>query len=79
MTGKGFACCLGCAALGAVAAVLYMKNKDKVRPMAENLVAKSMKLKDKAAEYAQQAKDEVKDVIQEAKNINAANASSTES
>lgn len=77
MTSKGWACCVGCVALGAVGAVMFMKHKDKVKPMAEDLLAKSMKLKDKAMDYASQAKEEVKEVIEEAKNIN--NAAKTQS
>lgn len=71
MSNKGIACCIGCVALGAVGAVLLMRHKDKVKPMAEDLLAKSMRLKDKAKDYAAQAKEEVKEVIEEARNINA--------
>ncbi len=70
MTGKGWGCCLGCVALGAVGAVLYMKHKDKMKPLAANLVAKSMRLKDKAAEYAARTKEHAEDIVAEARHIN---------
>lgn len=70
MTGKGWGCCIGCIALGAVGAVLYMKHKEKVKPMAANLVAKSMRLKDKALDYAARTKEHAEDIVAEARHIN---------
>lgn len=70
MNGRGWVCCLGCIAVGAVGAVLYMKNKDKIKPMAANLVAKGMQLKDKALDYAARAKEHAEDIVAEAKHIN---------
>ena len=70
MTGKGWACCLGCIAVGAIGATLYIKHKDKMKPMAANLVAKSLKLKDKALEYAAKTKEHAEDIVAEAKHIN---------
>lgn len=71
MKGRGIACMIGSAIVGATAAVLYMNHKGRVKPMVEELLAKSMRLKDKAMDYASQAKDEVKDVVENAKTINA--------
>lgn len=70
MTGKGWGCCIGCIALGAVGAVLIMKNKEKLKPMAANLVAKSMRLKEKAMECAARTKEHAEDIVAEAKHIN---------
>ena len=70
MTGKGWGCCIGCIALGAVGAVLYMKHKDKMKPMAANLLAKSIRLKDKAMEYAALTREHAEDIVAEAKHIN---------
>lgn len=70
MTGKGWACCLGCVAVGAVGAVLYMKNKEKIKPAAANLLAKGMKLKDKALDYAAKTKEHAEDIVAEARHIN---------
>ena len=64
-----------CIAPGAVGAVLYMKHKDKMKPMAANLVAKSMRLKDKALEYASRTKEHAEDIVAEAKHINEETAS----
>ena len=72
MTGKGWGCCIGCIALGAVGAVLYMKHKEKIKPMAAQLVAKSMRLKDKAMDYAARTKEHAEDIVAEAKHINEA-------
>lgn len=74
MTGKGWGCCIGCIALGAVGAVLYMKHKEKMKPMAANVLAKGMKLKDKALDYAARTKEHAEDIVAEAKHINEAEA-----
>lgn len=52
-----------------------MKHKDKMKPMAANLVAKSMRLKDKALEYASRTKEHAEDIVAEAKHINEETAS----
>lgn len=70
MDGKGWGWCVGCIALGAVGAVLYMNHKDKMKPMAANLVAKSMLLKEKALDCAARAKEHAEDIVAEAKHIN---------
>lgn len=70
MTGKGWGCCIGCIALGVVGAVLIMKNKEKIKPMAADLVAKSMRLKDKALGCAAGVKEHAEDIVAEAKHIN---------
>ena len=74
MVGKGWWCCLGCVALGAAGAVLYIKHKDKVKPVAADLVAKGLRLKDKALECAARAKEHAEDIVAEAKYINETNA-----
>lgn len=73
MTGKGWGCCIGCVALGAIGAVLYMKHKDKMKPVAANLVAKGLRLKDKALDYAAKTKEHAEDIVAEAKHINETN------
>lgn len=73
MTGKGWGCCIGCVALGAIGAVLYMKHKDKVKPVAANLVAKGIRLKDKTLDYAAKTKEHAEDIVAEAKHINETN------
>ena len=70
MNGRGIWCCLGCVALGAVGAVLYMKHKDKIKPIAAELVAKSMKLRDKALDYAAKTKEHAEDIVAGAKHLN---------
>ena len=74
MAGKGWVCCIGCIAAGAVGAVLYMKHKDKVKPMAAKLMAKGLQLKEKALTCAAKAKEHTEDVIAEAKLINESSA-----
>lgn len=76
MSGKGIGCCIGCIALGAIGAALYMQHRDKMRPMATNLVAKGLQLKDKALDYAARTKEQAEDIIAEAKQINEAAAGS---
>lgn len=70
MAGKGWGYCLGGVALGVIGTVLYMQHKDKMKPMAANLVAKSMRLKDKALECAARTKEHAEDIVAEAKHIN---------
>ncbi|MDR1612174.1 MAG: hypothetical protein LBT97_05250 [Planctomycetota bacterium] len=70
MTGKGWAYCLGCVALGAVGAVLFMKNREKLKPTAANLLAKGMRLKDKALDCAARTREHAEDIVAEAKHIN---------
>lgn len=70
MNGKGWGCCIGCVVLGAVGGILYMKHREKIKPMAAQLLAKSMHLKDKALEYAERAKECAGDIAAEAAHIN---------
>ena len=70
--------CIGCIALGAVGAALLIANKEKIKPLAANLVAKSIRLKDKALDCAARAKEHGEDIVAEAKHINET-AASTES
>lgn len=70
MTGKGWACCLGCVALGAIGATLLIRNKQKLKPMAADLVAKGMRVKDKALDCAARTKEHVEDIVAEARHIN---------
>ncbi len=72
---KGVWCCIGCVALGAAGAILYMKNKEKLKPVAANLLAGSLRLKDKALEYAEKTKECAEDIVAEAKHINETGAS----
>jgi hypothetical protein len=74
MFGKGWGWCVGCIALGAVGAVLVMKNKEKIKPMASQLVAKSMRLKDKALACVEKTKECAEDIVAEARHINEAGA-----
>jgi hypothetical protein len=70
MTGKSWAWSLGCIAIGAVGAVLFMKNKEKMKPAAANLLAKGMKIKKKALDYAAKTREHAEDIVAEAKHIN---------
>lgn len=70
MGNRSFWCCVGCIALGATAAVLYMKNKEKIKPAAAELLAKGIKLKEKALNCAAKAKEHAEDIVAEAKMIN---------
>ncbi len=70
MTNRGWWCCVGCVALGAVGAVMYMKHKEKIKPAAAELLAKGMRLKEKALDYAAKAKEQAEDIVAEAKHIN---------
>lgn len=69
MTGRGW-CFLGCVALGAVGGVLYMKHKHQIKPIAADLLAKSMRLKDKALDYTAMVKEQAEDIVAEARHIN---------
>ena len=62
--------CLGCIALGAIGAALLIKNSDKIKPAAANLLAKGMRLKEKALDYAAATKEQAEDIVTEAKQIN---------
>ncbi len=33
MNVKGWGCCIGCVALGAIGGILYMKHREKLKPM----------------------------------------------
>jgi hypothetical protein len=61
---------VGCVALGAVGTVLYIRHRDKVKPLAAKLLAKGLLLKDKAVDHAARAKEHIEDVVAEAKHIN---------
>lgn len=67
--GRGFWLFLGGMAAGAVGATIVYSNRDKIKPMAANLLAKGMNLKNKTVEYAAKAKEHAEDVVAEAKNI----------
>ncbi|MCC8191121.1 MAG: hypothetical protein LIP77_10895 [Planctomycetes bacterium] len=47
-----------------------MKNREKIKPLAANLVAKSMQFKEKALACAARGKEHVEDIVAEAKHIN---------
>ncbi len=71
---KDFWLFVGGVAVGAIGATLVMKNKQKVKPMAAEMVAKAISLKEKAVDYASQAKEHAEDIVAEAKHINETNA-----
>ena len=62
---------LGGVAAGVVGAALLVKHKDKVKPMAAEMVAKAITLKEKALDYAAKTKEHAEDIVAEAKHINA--------
>lgn len=61
---------LGGIALGAVGATIIIKNEDKLKPMAADLVAKAMRVKDKAMDMAERTKEHGEDIVAEARHIN---------
>lgn len=63
---------VGGIAAGAVGAALLFQNKNKIRPLAADVVAKGIKLKDKTVGLANKAKKKAEDLVNEAKNINTA-------
>lgn len=70
MASRAFWYFVGSFALGAATGVLYMQNKEKIKPAAAELLAKSMKLKEKALCCAAKAKEHAEDIVAEAKMIN---------
>ena len=67
---RDFLLFVGGLAAGAIGAALLIKHKDKVKPMAAEMVAKAMNLKEKALEYAAKTKEHAEDIVAEAKHIN---------
>ena len=67
---KDFWLFVGGAAAGAVAATLLIKNKEKVKPLAAEMMAKAINLKEKAMDYAAKTKEHAEDIVAEAKHIN---------
>jgi len=61
---------VGGVAVGAVGAALLYRNREKVKPMAAELVAKAMGLKEKAMEYASRTREHAEDIVAEARHIN---------
>lgn len=70
MTRKELGICLACVAVGAIGGALFMKHKEKIKPMAAEILAKSMHLKEKAADCAARAREHAEDIVAEAKHIN---------
>lgn len=62
---------LGGIAAGAVGTALIIKNKEKIKPAAADLVAKAMHVKDKAMDLAERTKEHAEDIVAEARHINA--------
>ena len=56
--------------MGAVGAVLYMRHGSKIKPMAAKLLAKSMRLREKAFACAVKTKVEAEEILTEARLIN---------
>lgn len=61
---------IGGIAVGAIGATIVYKNKQKIKPLAAELVAKAMHLKDKAVEAAERTKEHAEDIVAEARHIN---------
>lgn len=61
---------LGGIAIGAVGAALLVKHRDKVKPVAAGLLAKALRIKEKAIDYASRGKEHFEDVVAEARHIN---------
>ena len=72
--GRDFWLVVGGIAAGAIGAAILIKNREKVKPMAAELVAKAMKVKEKALDYAVRTKEHAEDIVAEAKHINDAAA-----
>lgn len=68
--GRDFWLVVGGVAAGAVGAAIVLKNRDKIKPLAAEVVAKGMALKEKALDYATKTKEHAEDIVAEAKHIN---------
>lgn len=69
---------LGGIAIGAIGATIIIKNEDKLKPMAAELVAKAMRVKEKALDYAERTKEHAEDIVAEARHINEVTVSETD-
>lgn len=65
---------VGGIAAGALGGIVVYKNREKIKPLAAELVAKAMNLKDKAMECAAKTKEHAEDIMAEAKHLNEAKA-----
>ena len=65
---------LGGLAAGAAAATLYAASKGNMKPVAAEALAKGIRLKEKAADYAVKTKQYAEDIVAEAKRINESGA-----
>lgn len=61
---------IGGIAAGAIGAAVIYNNREKLKPMAAELVAKAMAVKDKAVDLAERTKEHAEDIVAEAKHIN---------
>lgn len=61
---------LGGLAVGAVGAYIVINNKEKIKPLSAELVAKAISLKEKALDCAVKTKEHAEDIVAEAKHIN---------
>jgi hypothetical protein len=68
--GKGFWLFAGGAVAGAAAAAFLLQNRGKTKPMAAKILAKAFNLKQKALSYAARTREQVEDIVAEAKQIN---------
>lgn len=70
--GRDFWLFVGGVAAGLVGAALLAKSRDKVKPMAAGMVAKGIRLKEKALDMAAKTKEQADEIVAEAKQINEA-------
>ncbi|MBS3956801.1 MAG: hypothetical protein KGZ40_04640 [Clostridiales bacterium] len=56
-------------ALGVVAAALYGREKDRLRPAAADLISRGLDVKDRALMMAETAKEQIEDIVAEAQDI----------
>ena len=68
---KGILLVVGGVVAGAVATVAILQNREKFKPAAAQVVAKALRLKEKALDYAVQTKEHAEDILAEARHINA--------
>lgn len=61
---------IGGIAAGVVGTAVIYQNREKLKPMAAELVAKAIAVKEKAVDLAERTKEHAEDIVAEAKHIN---------
>ncbi|MDR1535638.1 MAG: hypothetical protein LBU64_11195 [Planctomycetota bacterium] len=73
--GKNLLIFVGGVAAGATIAALVIRHGDKAKPLSAKVLAKAMKLKEKALNCAVRTREQVEDIVAEARQINASGKS----